>query len=84
MRHYKCDVCGAPATIHETAIESRGAVVVRHYCQEHGAGAMHGTLRVDDPDIQAAFTDLAEWYNGLAESEKNRIQLEYRLTRRCS
>jgi hypothetical protein len=79
----KCDVCGQPATIHETSIESSGDIVVRHHCQEHGASVLHGALRIDDPDTQATLANLAEWYNGLTESEKNRIQLEHRLLRRC-
>jgi len=45
MHQYKCDDCGQPATIHETAIESREAIVSRHHCEEHGANVLHGAAR---------------------------------------
>jgi hypothetical protein len=83
MWQYECEVCGRPATIHETLIESGGTIVSRHQCAEHGAHSLHGTARLDDPGVQAAFAALVAWYDCLSDSEKNRFRLEYRLMRRC-
>ena len=35
MTRTHCDICGKPATIHETVREA-GGVTSRHLCQEHG------------------------------------------------
>ena len=84
MHQYECDECGQLATIHETVIESGGAVVSRHHCQEHGPNELHDAARVDDPDNQAEFATLVEWYNALTDSETNRIRFEHRQIMRCS
>jgi hypothetical protein len=35
MLRPNCDICGKPATVHETVREA-GEVTCRHLCQEHG------------------------------------------------
>jgi hypothetical protein len=82
MRQDKCEICGQLATVHETAIESGGEIVVHHLCQEHGASALQSMVRSDDPRTQAALAELSEWYNGLTDVERNRMEMEYRLIRR--
>jgi hypothetical protein len=75
----KCDVCGQPATIHETALESE-AVVTRHLCAEHGESAWRATALpvVDAEALRAA----EEQWRSLSEAEQEHLALVYRLTHR--
>jgi hypothetical protein len=49
MPQYKCDKCGQPA-----AIESGGAIVSRHHCEEHGANVLYGAARIDGTQSEFA------------------------------
>jgi hypothetical protein len=53
MTKPNCDVCGKPATVHETVREA-GAVTSRHFCQEHGE------LRVIEEYYRRGLSE-AEW-----------------------
>jgi hypothetical protein len=35
MRQFSCDICGQPATVHETVLEA-GQTLVHHRCPSHG------------------------------------------------
>jgi hypothetical protein len=48
-----CDICGKPATVHETVREA-GEVTSRHFCQEHGE------LRVIEEYYRRSLSE-AEW-----------------------
>lgn len=39
----KCEVCGGPATLHQTEIEN-GAPVPHHYCERHGEPLWQASL----------------------------------------
>jgi hypothetical protein len=74
----RCDLCGRPATIHETAIRA-GETVSRHFCQEHG----EPPLPPVDPGVQAASLRAAEeYYLSLSDAEREHMALVYRLTKR--
>jgi hypothetical protein len=82
MLQPRCEICGRPATLHETALAG-GAVVVRHLCQEHGQDAWHAVLPPLDPDRQAAALQAVEGHwRGLPEAEKEHLALTYRLAKR--
>jgi hypothetical protein len=76
MLHPNCDICGQPATVHETAVEGGGAVT-RHLCQEHGGPALPAVV-LEPQAAQAA----EELYRGLSDAEKEHFALLYRLTHR--
>jgi hypothetical protein len=81
MHPFPCDVCGQPATIHETALEA-GTAVVRHYCEEHGKSAWADALRLDDPSSQAeALKAAKEYYRSLSDEEKAQLAELHRFTR---
>ena len=48
-----CDICGKPATVHETVREA-GELTSRHFCQEHGE------LRVIEEYYRSSLSE-AEW-----------------------
>jgi hypothetical protein len=78
MLRPKCDICGRPATIHETAINA-GEVTSRHLCQEHGEPSLPTVI----PGTQAAsLEEVMERYRCLSDAEREQMALEYRLTRR--
>jgi hypothetical protein len=72
----KCEICGQPATIHETSVEGEGAVT-RHLCQEHGE-AVWPAVDLGPNAAQAA----EEQYRRLSDVEKEHFGLLYRLTHR--
>jgi hypothetical protein len=76
MLQPRCEICGQPATIHETAVEGEGAVT-RHLCQEHGEAALPA-VDFGPEAAQAA----EQQYNSLSEGEKEHLALLYRLTHR--
>ena len=76
MLQPKCDVCGEPARIHETAVEAGGAVT-RHLCQTHWKAALP-PIKLG-PDAAAA---AEEQFRNLSDAEKEHFALTYRLTRR--
>jgi hypothetical protein len=82
MRQYKCEVCGEPAAVYDTAIENGEAVATRCLCQEHGTGELQAILRRQASNAQDALAKLSEWYGGLSDVEKSRLELDYRLSRR--
>jgi hypothetical protein len=53
MTKPNCDICGKPATVHETAREA-GEATSRHFCQKHGE------LRVIEEYYRRSLSD-AEW-----------------------
>jgi hypothetical protein len=71
-----CEICGQPATIHETSVEGDGAVT-RHLCQEHGDAALP-PIDLGPAAAQAA----EELYRRLSDAEKEHFGLLYRLTHR--
>jgi hypothetical protein len=77
MLQPKCDICGQPATIHETAIRA-GEAVSRHRCQEHGESFLPTRI----PGVQASLPTAEELYRSLSEAEREHFALIYRLTRR--
>jgi hypothetical protein len=79
MLQPKCDVCGQPATIHETAVEN-GTAVARHYCAEHGEASWQATAPAIDP---AAVQTLEEYWRGLSDAEKEQLAELYRLSKDC-
>jgi hypothetical protein len=80
MRCYPCEVCGEPATIHETAIEG-GVVSRRHSCEVHGKESLLvPEVKSDDAGFQA----MVDYYRGLSEAEKDEMAVEYRLLRRVT
>ena len=82
MDHPKCEVCGEPAAIHETAIENGVAVGLHHVCKQHGESHWRSALQAAESRSQDALAQLTEWYRGLPDVERNRIEIEYRLMRR--
>jgi hypothetical protein len=77
MHQHKCEICGQPATLHETAIRSREAVS-RHLCQEHGVSLVPKSI----PGAPAASLPAAEeLYRSLSETEREHLALIYRLTK---
>jgi hypothetical protein len=81
MHPERCDVCGRPATVHETAIAA-GNVASRHFCDAHGAGVRADAVPLDDTQRQAAITTLAERASKMTPAERARLELEYRLVTR--
>lgn len=80
MRRYHCEVCGQPATIHETAVND-GAVSYRHLCEAHGQDvALTEAVKRDE----ASFQVMVDYYRGLSDAEKDQLALEYRLRRRVT
>ena len=53
MTKPNCDICGKPATVHETVREA-GEATSRHFCQEHGE------LRVIEECYRRSLSE-AEW-----------------------
>jgi hypothetical protein len=80
MRWHPCEVCGRPATIHETAVKG-GNVAEHHRCYAHGADGLH--IRSDEHQ-QADFRAMVEQYHRLSDAEKNEIALTYRLNHRLA
>jgi protein-arginine kinase activator protein McsA len=78
MLQPKCDICGEPATIHETTIES-GKATSRHFCQEHGAPSLPP---VDKAYQAASLRAMEEYYHSLSDAERENMALLYRLTKR--
>jgi hypothetical protein len=74
----RCEICGQPATIHETAVEREG-VVSRHLCQKHGE-ATSPTVDLGPQAAQAA----EEQFRRLSDAEKEHVALLYRLTHRST
>ena len=78
MLQHKCEICGQPATIHETAMRA-GEAVSRHLCQEHGESLVPKSI----PGVPAASLPTAEeLYLSLSEAEREHMALMYRLTKR--
>ena len=74
MLQPKCEICGQPAVIHETAVEGEGAVT-RHLCREHGQPAVP-VLDFGPQAAQAA----EEQYRSLSGVEKGPFAMFCRLT----
>jgi hypothetical protein len=73
-----CDICGEPATIHETTIRA-GEAVTRRLCREHGDSLLPKTI----PGIPAAsLPTTEELYRNLSEAEREHLSLLYRLSKR--
>jgi hypothetical protein len=64
MDHPKCEVCGEPATIHETAIENGVAVGLHHLCKQHGESHWRSALQAAESRSQDALAQFTEWYRG--------------------
>jgi hypothetical protein len=80
MRRYHCEICGQPATIHETVF-NEGAVSCRHLCQVHGQEKLlDPVVKSDEADFQA----LVDYYQSLSDAEKDELALDYRLQRRVA
>lgn len=78
MHSFSCELCGQPATIHETAVEN-GAVVARHLCAEHGESAWRSAT----PRLPAdAWQAVEEYARGLSPEEWDALALRHRLSRR--
>jgi hypothetical protein len=69
MLQPKCEICGQPAVIHETAVAGEGAVT-RHLCREHGQPAVP-VLDFGPQAAQAA----EEQYRSLSDAEKEHFAL---------
>jgi hypothetical protein len=76
MLQPKCEICGQPAVIHETAVEDAGAVT-RHSCQDHGLAAWPA-VNLGPHAAQAA----EEQYGNLSDAEKEHFAMLYHLTHR--
>jgi hypothetical protein len=74
MLQPKCEICGQPAVIHETAVEDESAVT-RHFCQDHKQ-AQTPILDFGRQAAQAA----EEQYRNLSDAEKEHFAMLYRLT----
>jgi hypothetical protein len=77
MLELKCAICGKPATIHDTVIESQAATS-RHFCPEHAEPAPVPVFRGSQADAQKA---LEEYYHSLSDSERENMALLYRLSK---
>jgi len=78
MRQATCDICGQPATIHETAVEG-GAASARHFCREHGEPILPTIVAVARvASLQAA----EEYYRSLSEADQEQMALLHRLLTR--
>ena len=74
----RCEVCGQPATIHETSVEGAGAST-RHLCREHGQAAWPA------PDLGPQAAQAAEeQYRSLPDAETEHRALLYRRTHRST
>lgn len=80
MRRYHCEICGQPATIHETALND-GAVSYRHLCQVHGQEMLPAPVVTSD---EAGFQAMVDYYRNLSDAEKDELALDYRLQRRVA
>ena len=78
MNGQKCDVCVAPATIHETAVEN-SQIVARHLCQTHGKDLIPA---IEFANHDAALQTVMEMYNRLSDTEKNEFALLRRWLKR--
>jgi hypothetical protein len=78
MHGERCDLCGARAAIHETAIEN-SQIVVTHLCEQHGKGSIP---TIPFTNQENAFRTVVEMYNSLSDFEKNEFALLHRLSRR--
>ena len=78
MLRPKCEICGEPAVIHETAVADEGAVTW-HFCQDHGQAAMP-VLILRPQANQAA----GEHFGKLSEREKEHFAMLYHLTHRST
>jgi hypothetical protein len=83
MHQQPCEICGRQATIHDTTIENGAALASRHLCQEHGSNDLQSILSSLASSSQDALAQLSEWYDGLTDAEKGRLEAEYRLMRYC-
>jgi hypothetical protein len=78
MSEHICDVCGQPATIHETALID-GVATSRHVCHSHGETMLlKPTFDLEHDDFQQP----VEQYRSLSPTERDQIALYYRLSRR--
>jgi hypothetical protein len=78
--HHRCEVCGRPATIHETIL-SHGVVTDRHVCY------LHGDVMLLSPKAEHSheeFQTIVEHYQRLSASERKQIALHYRLIQRIA
>ena len=82
MDHPKCEVCGKPAAIHETAIENGVAVGSHQLCKLHGESRWQSAVQAAEASTPDALTQLTAWYRGLTDVERSRLEMEYRLMRR--
>jgi hypothetical protein len=80
MCQHWCDVCGQPATIHETLLAS-GVATDRHVCYAHGEAML---LKPTAGFQHDEFQTLVEHYRGLPALEKEQMALYYRLSRRIA
>jgi hypothetical protein len=82
MDHHKCEVCGQPAAIYETAIENGVAVGSHQLCKLHGESHWRSAVQAVEARSHDALAQLAEWHRGLTDVERSRLEMEYRLMRR--
>lgn len=80
MGPIRCEACGRPATIHETAIRG-GEAASRHFCREHGEPTV-AAVDLGPAASAEAFRAAGEYYQGLADAEREHLALLYRLGRR--
>jgi hypothetical protein len=78
MLQPECDVCGQPATIHETVISGGGRLPVTS-ARNMGVSSLPTVVT----GVQATSHPTAEeLYRSLSEAERGHMALVYRLTKR--
>ena len=64
---HRCEQCGAPAEIHDTAVEDGGAVA-RHWCAEHGAAIWEAAAPRPTPEQEQELARMIEEYRQAPEA----------------
>jgi len=82
MHDDRCDVCGQPAVVSDTAVASNGTVTSRRLCAEHGAIDRDAILGGSRADAEKKLADLTAYFRGLTAAERARIEQEFRTTHR--
>lgn len=82
MNAHKCDICGQPATIHDTAVHCGEVTVSKHYCRQHGVSLEPDTLVLGNTSRIAALATVTGWHNSLSDSEKRQLEMDYHEFRR--
>ncbi|MGD9634953.1 MAG: hypothetical protein AB7G28_23830 [Pirellulales bacterium] len=76
-----CEICGNPATIHDSHVSS-GAADTHHYCGQHAPHDTSPAPSLTSSERIEALATLAEYFGHLSEREKSQLTLEHRLARR--